>query len=54
MKKVRFLGNIYGYGQSFDGAVFDKKGIAPTLKASASHGPVKIIVKNIKKDKIKK
>ena len=51
MKKVIFLGNVYGYGQSFDGAVFDKKGIAPTLKASASHGPSKIIVR--KKDKIK-
>lgn len=29
--KVKFLGNIYGHGQGYAGAVFDKKGVCPTL-----------------------
>ena len=39
-EKVTCLGNYYGHGPSFDGAVFDKNGLSPTLLASNSHGNV--------------
>ena len=35
---VNFLGNYLGYVPSYDGAVFDKNGLAPTILASNAHG----------------
>mgnify|MGYP003320405368 CR=1 FL=1 len=31
MTNIQFLGNIYGFGQSFAGAVFDTNGLCPTI-----------------------
>ena len=33
-----------GFGQSFDGAVFDRGGCSPTLRAAASHGSAPYVV----------
>lgn len=45
---VDFLGNYYGLGRSFDGAVFGSDGVAPTLLASNAHGNAPKIVETIK------
>ena len=45
---VNCLGNYYGLGQSFDGAVFGSDGIAPALLASNAHGNAPKIVEIIK------
>ena len=37
-KKVIYKGNFMGFGQSFDGATFDRGGCSPTIRAAASHG----------------
>jgi hypothetical protein len=37
-KKVIYIGNFMGFGQSFDGATFSRWGCLPTIRAAASHG----------------
>lgn len=37
-KKVIYIGNFMGFGQSFDGATFGRGGCFPTIRAAASHG----------------
>lgn len=37
-ENVNYLGNYYGLGPSFDGAVFDENGLSPTILASNAHG----------------
>lgn len=46
--KPTFLGNYYGGGTSFDGAVYDILGLCPTLLASNAHGNVPKFVEVIK------
>ena len=43
-KKTKYIGNFMGFGQSFDGAVFDKKSCSPTIRAAASHGSAPYVV----------
>lgn len=43
-KKVVYLGNFMGFGQSFDGAVFARGGYSPTIRAAASHGSAPYVV----------
>lgn len=42
--QVKYLGNYYGYGCSYDGTVIDREGICNALLASNSHGNVPKIV----------
>lgn len=43
--KSVWLGNYYGFkGQSFDGGVYDKSAICPTLRASMCNGSVPHII----------
>lgn len=48
---VKFLGNYFGYGPSYDGSVFEKKNISPTLLASNANGNVPKIIVKVKNEK---
>ena len=43
-KKTRFIGNFWGFGASFDGAVWNKESCCPTLRAAQSHGSVPYVI----------
>lgn len=44
MEENRFLGNIYGHGPGYAGAVWDKESIAPTLTTMQGGGREPMIV----------
>lgn len=44
MEENRFLGNIYGHGAGYAGAVWDKESIAPTLTTMQGGGREPMIV----------
>ena len=42
MAQQQFLGNIYGHGASFAGAVWNKDGLLPTLTTMQGGGGVNL------------
>lgn len=36
---IKFLGNIYGFHDGYDGSVFDEDGISPAILAAQTHIP---------------
>lgn len=50
-KKTNYLGNFMGFGASYDGAVWDRGAISPTIRAAASHGSAPYTVCRYEKNK---
>lgn len=51
-KKVISLGNYYGYGTSYGGGIYCRKGISPTILATCGHGGMNLVLR--KKDNNKR
>lgn len=52
-KKTRYIGNFLGFGASYDGAVWDRKATAPTIRAAASHGSAPYVICKVENEKRK-
>lgn len=39
MNMIKFLGNIYGFHDGYDGSVFSEEGISPAILAAQTHIP---------------
>lgn len=40
---IKFLGNMYGFHDGYDGSVFSDDGVSPGLRAGFSHIPYIIV-----------
>lgn len=51
-KKTKYIGNFMGFGASFDGAVWNRGGCSPTIRAAASHGSAPYVVCRYEKKRV--
>ena len=47
-KKTKYIGNFMGFGASFDGAVWNRGGCSPTIRAAASHGSAPYTISKVR------